>query len=870
MKKKNSYSAVKTIFILLILMTIQIKAVTVKLFVDMKYQISAGQFNILTDKVYLRGSFNNWGLTNQMNHDGNGVYSVNINLPENGYAQYKFYTDAPGFPNNGYETNVGIGTDYRYMQIGTNNVELAKLYFNNMNLFIGKSTAHFEFYCADSDVSNMDIIAKYLEDNFPRITNALESTIETKVRIWVYPDQKTYFAHKGYPDSPSWSVGGAVGKNDVLLYSPNYLEMNTFLSTANHEFTHIAVAWKMAIRVPSWLNEGAATFYSDDPPGRPIGSIQYIVNTVLGGAKPTLAYVEQDNFGDGNGYPISFSVADFVFTQFGAHALANFIVNVDYSVLGYSSKEAFQSDWHKFLDKYYLAPQINTKFSIDMSYYISKGWFNPATDKVFVGGNFNNWYPFNVASEGNGIYSYTALNPYNYEFQYKFKINSTGVLNGGWEDNTRILQTTDKNVNAPLKPFNDLDQRLTLLSPNGDESFIAGDQVNIQWKYTTIANIKIEHSVNNGVSWSEIASSAPANSYSFAWVVPNNTSNTAKIRITDAANSSTSDVSDNTFKIVRANSVGGPYIKDQSTQLLMHFENDYINASSPANSGNAYNATSFLSSGISDLNKALKLDNSNGRTCVKVLNYAGINLTGSWTIEFWFYINEVGFESCAYPFLLAKGIFPSDYYLGLTGDGRSILASYTNTSGGNKTVPCGSIQPKVWYHVAFIRDVSKRTLSLVIRNTSRTIVTSNSITDDTTPKNTNNDLVIGGISTNGNVQFDGYVDELRISSSARDFTVDIEDERSGGSIPNTYSLMQNYPNPFNPSTKIQFNLPKTSFTRLTVYDILGKEVATLVNAELNSGRHEVEFNASKLSSGIYFYRLTSGTFTDSKKFVLLK
>jgi hypothetical protein len=87
---------------------------------------------------------------------------------------------------------------------------------------------------------------------------------------------------------------------------------------------------------------------------------------------------------------------------------------------------------------------------------------------------------------------------------------------------------------------------------------------------------------------------------------------------------------------------------------------------------------------------------------------------------------------------------------------------------------------------------------------------------------------------------------------------------------NTYSLSNNYPNPFNPSTKIEFQIPELSFVSLKVYDVLGNEVATLVNEEKTVGNHTVEFNAANLPSGIYFYQINTGDFVQTKKMVLLK
>ncbi|MCH7964551.1 MAG: lamin tail domain-containing protein [Bacteroidetes bacterium] len=88
--------------------------------------------------------------------------------------------------------------------------------------------------------------------------------------------------------------------------------------------------------------------------------------------------------------------------------------------------------------------------------------------------------------------------------------------------------------------------------------------------------------------------------------------------------------------------------------------------------------------------------------------------------------------------------------------------------------------------------------------------------------------------------------------------------------PLEFELSQNFPNPFNPSTKINYQIPKLSLVTLKVYDVLGNEVATLVNEEKSAGNYEVEFNATTLPSGIYFYKLQAGSFVETKKMVLMK
>lgn len=95
-------------------------------------------------------------------------------------------------------------------------------------------------------------------------------------------------------------------------------------------------------------------------------------------------------------------------------------------------------------------------------------------------------------------------------------------------------------------------------------------------------------------------------------------------------------------------------------------------------------------------------------------------------------------------------------------------------------------------------------------------------------------------------------------------------ERSVSSNPDGFELEQNYPNPFNPSTKISWQSSVGSWQSLKVYDILGKEIATLVDSYKPAGNYEVNFNASNLPSGVYFYTINSGSFTQTKKMLLLK
>lgn len=95
-------------------------------------------------------------------------------------------------------------------------------------------------------------------------------------------------------------------------------------------------------------------------------------------------------------------------------------------------------------------------------------------------------------------------------------------------------------------------------------------------------------------------------------------------------------------------------------------------------------------------------------------------------------------------------------------------------------------------------------------------------------------------------------------------------EQHGEATPSSYVLSQNYPNPFNPTTQIDYSVPRNSFVTLKVYNVLGQEVANLFSGNLRAGSYTATFDASRLASGVYFYRIDAGSFSSVKKMVLLK
>jgi N-acetylneuraminic acid mutarotase len=137
-------------------------------------------------------------------------------------------------------------------------------------------------------------------------------------------------------------------------------------------------------------------------------------------------------------------------------------------------------------------------------------------------------------------------------------------------------------------------------------------------------------------------------------------------------------------------------------------------------------------------------------------------------------------------------------------------------------------------------------------------------------------MMFGSATVNGRIYvFGGTQDWSTVKTDVWEFdplgqwpaTVAVEQREA---LPTCFALGQNYPNPFNPSTTIKYELTKSSAVKLSVYDMLGREVSVLVNERRNAGVHEVKFNGSNLASGVYLYRIQAGDFVSTKKLVLLR
>jgi hypothetical protein len=410
---KNNFQVCSGLLLIAILFLINpdLKAqqVPVKFSVNMSYLVNQGKFTPGTNQVYLKGSFNNWGDQNPMTREGNTtVYSVTLQFNKNTFCEYKYFITTAGAENGGWENGM-VFSDYgnRRLVAFENAVTLPVVFFNNADIALNLATTHFNFYCTAQDLNCLNEFSTKVEGSYTRIITALETNVTTKIDIWFFRDIASYHCATGYPESSEWGSGAAYGKALILMASPNNAGpagYNGQLEVIVHEFAHCVVAWKTLTGVTNWLNEGIATYMVSQARDRT--GIQSEYRRL--GYLPTLTNLE-NSFVEMGGYGFSFTIAEFIVTTKGMNKLATFAESMSYPGLGYTSRETFQTAWHKYLNDNYInnpPPEI----SIGIIRRYANSWFISYAPHTAVDSD-NNTLTYYITITANGYNkTYTDTN----------------------------------------------------------------------------------------------------------------------------------------------------------------------------------------------------------------------------------------------------------------------------------------------------------------------------------------------------------------------------------------------------------------------------------------------------------------------------
>ncbi|MCU0372067.1 MAG: YCF48-related protein [Ignavibacteria bacterium] len=436
--------------------------------------------------------------------------------------------------------------------------------------------------------------------------------------------------------------------------------------------------------------------------------------------------------------------------------------------------------------------------------------------------------------------------------------------------------------------------QLKLISPNGGEIWYGYATRNIIWSSSIPGNIKLEYTFNNGSTWQTIIASFPASEGIYSWSVPSYWSAGYKIRISSLDNPAIFDISDNYFSVIPS----GLYAYFFVPEILYCKFNNVINNSTPnyalpgdgaysgSVTGHTYSQSAFADS-------ALTGGGGTGADHCFHTGWAANLPDTAWTIGFW--VSNINLGTVATnPVYLFGDVTASNfrcYYGGSGGLGTSDTAIMLRATGmSDVRIP---VVRGVNYFIHIVYSASAGSIK-----TYR-----NGALYQTIPQTPfrilgNGPFYIGSHSTfASSLAQDMKLDEFRLYNRALSLT-EVSASRFyplpffltgikpiGTAVPGKFELSQNYPNPFNPSTKIRFSIPSSDkipspegygisrgvgLVTLKIFDITGREIATLVNEPLQPGSYEVTFDGSKLTSGVYFYKLISGEFTDTKRMILIK
>lgn len=514
----------------------------------------------------------------------------------------------------------------------------------------------------------------------------------------------------------------------------------------------------------------------------------------------------------------------------------------------------------------------------------SNGYTNPTTLSVVEPTLSGSNYTINVSDKS--LYSSYVLVLYNAKYSTDASRDTTSIQ-------------YDVTVDAPL-----LTNGVRLTSPVGGESWQIGSNHNIAWESANVANAKLEYSTNNGAAWNTIVDSTPAATGSYTWTIPATTSATCKVKISDIRNAAYTSMSTNVFSIIEPlpfsliSPNGGESWQVGSSHDITWNKGNVTNVMIQLTTDGSTWSTVVASTPAASGKYAWTVPDSLSTFCkIKISDVANASVSSISTNTF-----------SIIPKVTQVIVLTEDFSKVATGsigspgsnDLATTLDTYTLTAGwtGVKVYAAGGAlkigsSSAMGYIVTPVLDLSgnggtgtikfdlqaygsdTKVMQVLFSNDNGTTFTQ--LGSDLTPTSS---MVTQSIEFSGGTSASKFKISAKVAASNR-FYVDNISVISGGvtairnsgienAIPNGFELAQNYPNPFNPSTTIRFTLPARMNVQLNIFNQLGEKVASLINKEFEAGIHSVVWNASNQPSGIYFYQLSSGSFSVVKKLLLMK
>ncbi len=392
---------------------------------------------------------------------------------------------------------------------------------------------------------------------------------------------------------------------------------------------------------------------------------------------------------------------------------------------------------------------------------------------------------------------------------------------------------------------------LTLTAPAAGAKLTSGTSSNITWTSSNVTNVKLAYSIDAGANWTDIVASTAASAGTYAWTVPSTVSTTCLVKATDVDNATVTSLS-GTFSIAAA----GQYATIASVRSLSAGTKVTIsgivispNFSTTKNSFYIYDGTAGI-----DVYGGTLVTTALGDSVVVtgwLLSYSGLlEVSDTLTSAVSLVVTNV---SSGHTVMTPKVITVAE----LNANGENYEGTLVTIRNVTKTSGVWPASASVT--LTCTANGTSDALSMRITKPCELIGS----TEPTWPRD------VTGIVTQFTTTTGGYQLTPRYLS---DFVAPsaVQTESHTSTTVKGFGLAQNYPNPFNPTTTINFSLDKAGLVSLKVYNILGTEVASLVNEFKAAGNYNVPFNASNLTSGVYLYKLQVGSQSLTKKLTLMK
>ena len=645
-------------------------------------------------------------------------------------------------------------------------------------------------------------------------------------------------------DPTSVNIGGTAWSSGLQFGCTSKPErLHDVIHLGRHELGHTFEGFMPMGGNSQWLLEGFA-FFSD---ARPLNTDfsndagpgfwkQLVLSSLERG---TTFFGHRPTYDDTKVYPgyetdygykyLGYFLCDFIYRKGGYTALKEVMLDelAGYQKMGYASGQdlmnAFYFDFDVRLRNQKVATLVSPTLEVnETSSTVNICWTPLSTSiKLNVAVSTDNEATWTTVAEHTTATS-CSWNAGNLVGKFSVKFSAPDVFD---------YQTT-------YGPFNKIDLARPLINfPVGNEYLIAGDTVNLSWANTTLSTFKIEFSGDDGTNWSTVNEAVAASTKKQEWIVPPVFSNRCRIRISEAGNALNRDMSTSCFTILAPNELGGPYLVDKNTVLLMHFDNDLSNRSNPSNHG-----VGAVQQIVANGTMGLQLGNCFRTTSPLVVPHqTNLSLTGDWTIEAW--VKPTSFNPNGNMYILTKpgdtDAYASNYSIELNPWwGNVFHGFYFSDASSRNGVRTFALTLNQWFHVAFIRDTKAAQTKLLIHDKDRQLVASqsNSYLSNTVFTNTKDLLLGSGI--------EGYVDEVRISNVVRNLTL------TAVHSPVENHVLSIFPNPSDGHVSLHLQ-EAASNSELRITNTVGQLVFTQKTTSIPDFTLDLSF----LSKGLYFVHI---------------